>query len=276
MIVLVTGAAGGIGSRLVAALRAKSRRVRSLQHRRDVEGDEIVRGDLRDAASIARATDGVDAVIHLAAVTHARAPAAYEVNVTGTRALVDAFAGRVVHVSTRAIDPRGGAYSASKAQAEDVARGSQEWVIVRLPEVYGAGGAEGVDGIIERARRGNAIPIVGNGGDEVCPVHVDDAVSALVAALDAPAGRTYTLAGDCTTIRDFAEEAVRLLGSSSRIIGVPVAAVAVAARLARFLPLPLYPDQLARLRAPKESDASNARADLGFEPRGLAEGLGRV
>jgi nucleoside-diphosphate-sugar epimerase len=276
MIVLVTGAAGGIGSRLVAALRADSHRVRALQHRREVDGDEIVRGDLRDAASIARATAGVDAVIHLAAVTHARNPAAYEVNVTGTRALVDAYRGRIVHVSTRAIDSRGGAYSASKARAEGVARGSRQWVIVRLPEVYGANGSEGIDGIIERARRGSAIPIVGRGDDEVCPVHVEDAVSALVTALGAPARRTYTLAGECTTIRGFTEDAVRLLGSSSRIIGVPTPAVALVSRLARVLPLPLYPDQLARLRAPKESDASAARADLGFEPRRLDEGLRRA
>lgn len=276
MMVLVTGAAGGIGSRLVAALRGQSHRVRALRHGRDVDGDEIVRGDLQDAASIARATDGVDAVIHLAAVTHARDPAAYDVNVTGTRALVDSFGGRIVHVSTRAIDPRGGAYSVSKARAEQVARGSREWVIVRLPEVYGAGGSEGIDGMIERARHGSAIPIVGSGDDEICPVHVDDAVSALVAALGAPTGRTYTLAGESTTIRGFAEEAVRLLGSSSRIIGVPTPAVALASRLARVLPLPLYPDQLARLRAPKESDASAARADLGFEPRRLVEGLLRA
>lgn len=273
MMVLVTGAAGGIGSRLVAALNADSHRVRALQHRRDVDGDEIVRGDLRDAASIARASDGVDAVIHLAAVTHARNPAAYEVNVTGTRALVDSFGGRIVHVSTRAIDPRGGAYSASKARAEEVARDSREWVIVRLAEVYGADGEEGLDGVLERARRGSAIPIVGSGSDEVCPVHVDDAVGALVAALRAPAGQTYTLAGECRTIRGFAEDAVRLLGSYSRIIGIPTPAVALAGRLARVLPLPLYPDQLARLRAPKESDASAARAELGFIPRPLDEGL---
>jgi NADH dehydrogenase len=276
MIVLVTGAGGGIGSRLVAALRANSHRVRALQHRRDVDGDEIIRGDLSDASSIARATAGVDAVIHLAAVTHARNPAAYDVNVTGTRALVDAHHMRIVHVSTRAIDARGGAYSASKARAEGVARGSREWVIVRLPEVYGANGSEGVDGIIERARRGNAIPVVGSGSDEVCPVHVDDAVSALVTALSAPAGRTYTLAGECTTMRGFAEDVVRLLGSPSRIVGVPTPAVALASRLARVLPLPIYPDQLARLRAPKARDASAARADLGFEPCGLAEGLLRA
>jgi hypothetical protein len=43
---------------------------------------------------------------------------------------------------------------------------------------------------------------------------------------------------------------------------------------ARFLPLPFYPDQLARLRAPKPPPSPEAAADLGFAPRPLREGLG--
>jgi NADH dehydrogenase len=250
--------------------------VRALQHRSDVDGDEIVHGDLRDAASLVQATRGADAVIHLAAVTHARNPTAYDVNVSGTRALIESFDGRFVHISTRAINASGGAYSVSKARAEEVVRGARDWVIVRLPEVYGANSSEGIDGLLARARQGAAIPVVGAGLDQVCPVHVDDAVSAIIAALHAPSGRTYTLAGECTTTRDFAEAAVRLLGSSSRIVGLPRPAVALASRFARVLPLPLYPDQLARLSAPKESDASAARADLGFAPRRLEEGLRRT
>jgi NADH dehydrogenase len=255
--------------------------VRGLVHRRPVaEADEQVAGDLGDDAALERAAAGIRAVLHLAARTHARRAGDYaEANAAGTRRLLEAAqrAGvvRFVHVSTRAIGARGGAYSESKRAAEALVRKSRlDWTIIRLPEVYGAGGGEGVDRIIAAARRGAPIPLVGAGQDEVCPIHRDDAVAALVAALDAPAAsrRVYTLAGDCTTLRGFADACVEELGGG-RVICVPVGAVRVLAAAARVTPLPLYPDQLARLRAPKPPGSPEARADLGFHPRPLREGL---
>jgi hypothetical protein len=44
----------------------------------------------------------------------------------------------------------------------------------------------------------------------------------------------------------------------------------------RILPLPLYPDQLARLRSPKEPPTPEAERELGFRIRSLDEGLTRV
>jgi NADH dehydrogenase len=273
--VLVTGAAGGLGRALIPVLRSRDWRVRALVHRRPVEAaDEQVGGDLRDAASLVRAADGAEAVLHLAARTHARRTADYsEANVEGTRRLLAAGLPRFVHVSTRAIGEGGGGYSDSKREAERlVERSEAEWVIVRLPEVYGAGSTEGVDAIIEGARRGRAIPLVGRGDDEVCPVHIDDVTAALAAALDAPRGRTYTLAGECMTTRAFVEACVSTFGGG-RIVRVPVAAVRALGLASRVAPLPLYPDQLARLRAPKPAPSPEAADELGFAPRPLAEGL---
>jgi NADH dehydrogenase len=273
--VLVTGAAGGLGRALIPVLRSRDWRVRALVRRRQVEAaDEQVAGDLADAAGLARAADGADAVLHLAARTHARRTAEYfEANVEGTRRLLAAGVPRFVHVSSRAIGEGGGGYSDSKRASELLVEASGgEWVIVRLPEVYGAGSAEGVDRIIDGARRGGMIPIVGDGADEVSPVHVDDITAALAAALDAPAERTYTLAGEHMTTRSFAETCVVIFGGG-RIVRVPVAAVRVLGLAARLAPLPLYPDQLARLRAPRPALSPEAATELGFAPRPLEAGL---
>ena len=127
---------------------------------------------------------------------------------------------RFVHVSTRAVSETGGAYSASKRRAERAVRAAPvEHTIVRLSEMYGGAGAEGIDQIVSRARRGAAIPVVGDGADRVCPMHVDDAVAALVGAVDAPVagGRTYTLGGECMTIREFAEACARAFSTASRV-----------------------------------------------------------
>jgi len=75
--VLVTGGTGFIGSALVRGLVARGARVRCLDNQsRGAEhrlGDalgrvELVTGDVRDAAVVARATEGVESVYHLAYV----------------------------------------------------------------------------------------------------------------------------------------------------------------------------------------------------------------
>lgn len=280
--ILVTGASGTVGSALVRALVSDGWTVRALVHSQPVVGaDETAPGDVATGAGLEAALDGAATVIHLAAATHARRPRVYEdVNVRGTANLVAAAerAGlrRFVHVSTRAASVHGGAYSRSKAEAEAIVVGSAvPYVIVRLPEVYGAGGSEGVDAVIAHARSGKPILVVGAGLHEVCPISVEDAVAALVAATRAEGvhGVTYTLAGECMTVRAFAERCVRTLGSRSRIVGIPEPLVAAAASLSRVLPLPIYPDQLARLRALKPPLSDRARLDLGFAPRSLEETL---
>jgi nucleoside-diphosphate-sugar epimerase len=281
--VLVTGASSAIGARLVGLLRGRGWPVRCLVRRQPLANvDEVVRGDLGDSSTLDAAVDGVEVVLHLAAVTHARRPRDYvETNVMGTMRLLDAAARhdvrRFVHVSTRAVSDVGGAYSRSKRMAEHAVRDAPvEHTIVRLSEMYGGAGAEGIDQIVSRARRGAAIPVVGDGADRVCPMHVDDAVAALAGAVAAPAagGRTYTLGGECLTIREFAEACVRAFSSKSRVRSVPMAAVAMAGQLGRVLPLPIYPDQLARLRAADKPEVSpEAESELGFRTRPLAEGL---
>ena len=215
-------------------------------------------------------------------MTHARRGHTYEtVNTHGTRNLLGAArmagVGRFLHVSSRAIDAAGGPYSSSKAEAERLVRESKlPYSIVRLPELYGSGSREGVDDIVSRARAGRPIFLVGDGSDEVCPVALEEAVAALAAALssDAAVGKTYTLGGECMTLRRLAERCTAAFESRSRIVGVPVTVVAALSLLARVAPLPLYPDQLARLRAPKPAPDEAARVDLAFRPRPLEEALG--
>ncbi|MHB1537096.1 MAG: NAD-dependent epimerase/dehydratase family protein [Solirubrobacteraceae bacterium] len=100
---LVSGGSGYIGAMLVEELRDAGHRVRvldSLLHgqeqiaaEQEGEGVEVLRGDVRDPAARARALDGVDSVVHLAAIVGDPACAldpqvSDEVNVKATEALV--------------------------------------------------------------------------------------------------------------------------------------------------------------------------------------------
>ena len=90
-------------------------------------------------------------------------------------------------------------------------------------------------------------------------------VRALVHRRDAP-GADETVRGD--VLDPAALERLRAAsGGRSRIVHVPEPLVRAAAAAARVLPLPLYPDQPARLRAERPPPTPEAEADLGFRPR---------
>jgi nucleoside-diphosphate-sugar epimerase len=103
--VLVTGGAGYIGSVLVRALLARGYRVRvldqllaggeSLLEVLPDERFEFLRGDVRDAATVARAVAGCHAVAHLAAIVgdpacRANPDLARSTNLDGSRLLLEA------------------------------------------------------------------------------------------------------------------------------------------------------------------------------------------
>ena len=113
MDVLVTGATGFVGANTARLLVAEGYRVRVLARTssslRALEGCpvEVVRGDILDAGSVARAIKGCAQVFHVAADYRlwAKDPGEiYRNNVDGTRTVLDACAqagvGRVVYTSS--------------------------------------------------------------------------------------------------------------------------------------------------------------------------------
>jgi dTDP-L-rhamnose 4-epimerase len=104
MRVLVTGAAGFIGSHIAETMQAAGHEVRGLDSltpavhkgRPDHVPGDLVIGDVRDPAAVDEALAGMDAVCHQAAlvglgVDLADLPAYADVNVTGTAVLLEAM-----------------------------------------------------------------------------------------------------------------------------------------------------------------------------------------
>lgn len=161
-VVLLTGATGLVGSRSLPHLIEAGFECRALV-RRDVDlppGTVAVRGDLSEPDSLHAATEGVDAVVHLAALFRTDdKDAIWRANLDGTRHLVDAVRARsprarFVMTSTGNVYDADAtrpaletdtcsptqAYPASKVAAEQVLRESGlTWTILRLPFVYGDG-----------------------------------------------------------------------------------------------------------------------------------------
>lgn len=289
MKILVTGASGGLGVRLLTVLRAMEKvSVRVLVHKNavGVSGVERVEGDLSDLESLQVAATGVDRVLHLAARTRTHRENEYhEVNVEGTHNLLTACTNnsvsRFVFMSSGAAHPEGGAYSKSKLYAESRVRAWQgNWVILRPREVYGPGTTEGVHKLLRWIEKYRMVPVIGDGRYGLSPVHIDDVVRATVQALvrDGIAGETLTLAGPETM--DFLTLLDRLgivAGLKPKKVYLPASLVRGAARVFSALGMSvLMPDQVPRLLCDKPSDNGPAARLLDFNPRTLEEGLGDV
>lgn len=211
MKVLVTGASGFLGQATAAAVRDAGHEVRTFQRRPSgVPGVQDVAGTMTDDAAIARAVDGVEAVVHLAAkVSLAGDPADFaRVNIEGTRSLLQAAraagVGRFVFVSSPSVAHTGsslvgadagpaepsrarGDYARTKAAAELLALDTDApdfaVVAVRPHLVWGPGDTQLVGRIVERARAGR-LPLLDSGAALIDTLYVDNAATAMVAALE--------------------------------------------------------------------------------------------
>jgi UDP-glucose 4-epimerase len=217
MTILVTGATGLVGARLLPRLVAASEECRALMRpgKAAPAGVTAVEGDLLDPASLAPAVTGVSAIIHLASVFRtADSDLIWRSNLDATRNLIAATqahapGARVIMASTSNIynadTPRPGreedaaapvlAYPASKLAAEHELRESGlTWAILRFGFVYGDG-----DGHLE------ALPgLVANGGwhpaQRMSLVHHRDIATAMQLALaGALDGRVVNIVDEAPT-----------------------------------------------------------------------------
>jgi nucleoside-diphosphate-sugar epimerase len=261
MKILVTGATGKVGSRLVKRLAHRGDHVRALvrdpARAADLVGPriEIVKGDLLDVPSLEAAVRGVDAVVHCAASFRSGTDAqTHEVNDLGTRNLATAARAasvkRFVFTSTGLVyGAKGGrvvdedepceptaAYPVSKLAAERflLALEGLDVRILRLPFVYGDGDAH-IAEAMPMMRAFSPTQRMGIG-------HHVDVAQAVARILDAPSPsyRVYNV-GD-----DEAPDLATLCAS----VGAPPPDGSQAARGAAFEVIP---------------DGRRIREDLGFE-----------
>jgi dihydroflavonol-4-reductase len=302
---LVTGGAGFLGQKVSAALLEAGHEVRWLVRQpgpRLHPGVSYVVGDLADEASLRRACDGMDWVIHTAGLISynpAKADLMYRTNVLGTRAVAEAALAsgvrRFLHVSSTAAigvseDPLhpmdestpfnarslGLAYFDTKFDAElaalEVGARGLEVVIVNPGSLLGPGDTrryeKGYVGLIYQYRP----PVLFHGGINF--VDVADVVSGMLAALDrGRAGERYILGGENLSFGDMIVRVNTILGRPSPSYTVPkgmMGALAQALRVLNWVGVDLHmTPELVRQVSSWYLYVSSAKAEkeLGYRPR---------
>jgi len=239
LMVLVTGATGFLGNRVIRDLLKEGMVPRALVrpgHELRLQvgvGVELARGDLFDRASLAQAVKGVDAVLHLAGRVVERPDSGetfHRLHVEGTQNLLEAAlaagANRLVYLSALgASEGSPDPLLRSKAEAERLLRESgMAYTILRPSLMFGP-----EDHFLTRLaallRPNGTLPLVRAQLHPLRPVAVETVSQGAVRALREPKsiGQTYEISGpDRLSIEELAAAAGRLRGLERvRIRAVP-------------------------------------------------------
>lgn len=226
MTILITGAAGFIGSHLTTRLLAQNKPIRALVlPSESIPADwgnrvEIMRGDIRNRADVEKAVKDTSLIFHLAAVTLDTGPMEVHqaITVEGTRHIMEAAAAHKakviltssittygVKIQTEILDEDlewgapAGFYSTHKQKQERLARElasklGVELVVLRPGNVYGPRSIQWVITALAELKRGTPTLIGGGKGD--CGfVHVNNLIDAMLLAAENPeaVGRIYNI-----------------------------------------------------------------------------------
>lgn len=310
MTIVVTGAAGHVGTNLCLALLADGHEVRAVDLREPARavrhGARWIRADIRDAAAAGEALDGCEIVYHLAAVisvTGGLNGLVDSVNVDGVRILAQAAlergVPRFVHCSSvHAFDlaalhgrpcdetsPRSvradlPAYDRSKAAGEVELRRlidrGLDAVVVNPSGVLGPvdDGPSRMGSVLLALWRRRLPALVSGGFDWV---DVRDVVGALRAAgARGRTGESYLVPGHRVSVGEMARLAAsvspRRVSARTAPLGLARAVAPVAELVVRRTGWSLLPtrEALHALASFPSVDGSKARRELGHEPRPFA------
>ncbi len=291
--VLVTGATGFVGRRVVKALAEGGHSVRAMVHDPRHAAPlqpynvQLVRGDVLDPASLADAFREADAVIHLVAIIREKGAMTFQrVNYQGTRNVVQAAATagvkRLVHVSAigASSDPAN-RYMYSRWLAEqEVVRGGIPYTILRFSVGFGEGD-EFFNRLAAVVRMSPLVPVIGDGKARFQPMAVEDVARCILLALERQdtIGRAIDLGGpEYYTYEGLLDLVIETLGVKTVKFHMPLGLMRpVAVVMNALAPSPpISPEQLKLLTMDNVTSLDAVEREFGFRPMSPRGNIGYI
>ncbi len=288
--ILVTGGTGFVGSNLIRRLRKADIAVRAVVRNPGKAqalkntGVDVVEGDVSGKASLEKAAEGCERVVHLVGIIQETPGATFRgVHVEGTRNVLEAArkAGARHFFYQSALGTRPGAkseYHKTKWEAEELVRASGiPFTILRPSLIYGPGDRFTIR-LKEMIRLSPVLPIIGSGKSKVQPIYIEDVVSCIVKAVtsDSFYNEMYEVGGpEQLTFEEVTMAIAAAMGVKRPAVHMPLFLVKSAARmLESVLPRPpLTTDQLIMLQEDNVCGMGDIRDAFGIEPAPFRDGL---
>jgi nucleoside-diphosphate-sugar epimerase/predicted dehydrogenase len=307
--ILLTGAAGYVGSNIARKLseegylvRAMVRPMSRLDALRDLD-IELAFGDIRCAADVESAANGMDVIVHCAAATQGSEGFLLDTAVNGTKNVAGAARAhrvkRVVYVSSMSIydfaeirnggsitesspledQPRSrGFYAQAKRQAEDVAlaqltNSDTAWTVLRPSVIIGHG--RDICSPLG-PKRGSMVLCFSSPKKRLRLIHVDDVSAAVMNVIghESTKGQVFTVSQSPVRMREYANDCVKpSYLSKVRVIYVPFFAAWMLSRVSKLTRRLLHrgPDLndgvLAYMYRDIGADSSKLEAATGWRPQ---------
>ena len=233
-LILVTGASGYVGGRLVRALHERGEPIRCLARRPDAvaarvpRGTEVVAGDVLDADTLAPALAGVDGAYYLVHSMGSTGDFREEDRRAAenfARAAEGAGVRRIVYLGGLGARTELSPHLASRQEVGDVLRASGVTTVeLRASIILGSGSLsfEMIRALVER------LPLLVTPrwvSRRAQPIAIDDVLAYLVAAIDVPLGESTVVeigGPDRVTYLDLMREYARQRGLRRFFLRVPV------------------------------------------------------
>ena len=293
LLVLLTGATGFLGRRVVPKLLARHHEVRCLVHSPGGErlldqGDiDVHYGSILDFDSLSKAMHGVQSVVNLVGIIRPRRGASFDqMHRQGTVNIVEAakYAGvrEIVQVSAMGAtaDPRY-PYLHTKRLGELAVIGSGlEYVILRPSVIFGPGD-EFLTALAGLVRLGPVVPVIGGGKNRMQPVAVEDVATCVVSSVGNSLikRKTINLGGPHQlNFNDLLDEVALAMERKIRRVHIPKPlALPAVGLMQQLMPRPpTTTGQLKMLEIRNVASVNDVEQAFGFTPRPLRGNIGYV